>query len=470
MPKKCAPKQKKSKGDVSSTARLTDEEAKKGHNENQKEMDLLWCRACQLSDSCEFRRKRDIVQAMTDDRLVRGKYCMGCLSEEKPESALFVCARCRLYHYCSKLCQGKDYKMHKHDCSELAKFKKRLSIVEEKLFSTFGGPCSFDQTEMEVYMNRCGDIYVDPLYKFPTDWEGMSQRYACEAYFVGRQMMIIAVQRGLASVFEEALKNIMPLLKLATNNYKIKFVTILLHLALDRTREAYALVKWWITDMKQEDPWCIEANMYEDPWQVIEKMTEDELESRKEPIRWHKHLNCYDYFQTAQSLMLALIKLHIVGSYEAGLTANENMVEAFASAERGSAIATIAKCPHIMERIKTYLTGHDSAKMGPLERQQHHLAKCLDIVHSHNNFILPAILNPKQLMKGDMRLLTEENSPTKARVILEVGLPLILRIPGARKKLEARYGEKPDYMPEWDMNDFATIFHEEMLNRVMGYF
>jgi hypothetical protein len=197
-------------------------------------------------------------------------------------------------------------------------------------------------------------------------------------------------------------------------------------LRINRDDDAYCFCKYWLTKTDEEDR-RRRASSKEGDW-----IYPREKDARYKDI-FKECENAEDKIELRSLVSLAIIKMRLVAVYEARKKVLDEMSAQLSADE--------------LETERRRIMGsaeHEHA----LSDQRRQLDKVLDLIHSRNQYLIPALLYPDPLMELSGPNAPRSGSPDEARAMLPYCHSVWSAIPGAADYLEGRLGtSEPDYLP-----------------------
>jgi len=337
-----------------------------------------------------------------DPNLQENPSCWTC-GENKPDTTMLLCSRCKILPYCSADCQKAGYAEHKKSCKKLEKLVRQMDEEAESLRAGQFGLIGFGPPEnaFEEHVGSFWGIFETRDY--------MRARLAVvEA--MEKMNWHVESKRGWNNVAA----HIQDMLRLcASDNLGLRYRFPFVLINLNRDDDAYCFIRYWMEDYNSH---CEErdrnhARSKEGDW----------LYPQEEGARYGDILeqcpdeqNNYKYESLALLVASVVIKMRVVAAQDAKRLREDSDFD-----------------PEV------------------LETQRNMLLKLLDIIDRNNKTMLPALLHPGPLRRGPRPDFHTPGHPSEARMVLDDACRPWARIPGSKELLEARFGTS---IPAYDTN------------------
>lgn len=342
--------------------------------------------------------------------LEKKRFCGACgkaeekvIKESRNEDLgeLKNCTRCRSIRYCGRACQRSEFKKHNDDCQFIKNTIDDLAKIEEtykqfKLSST-GAPQNIWQTQV-------GDFWVHANDQF---WEkdGSRKNVWPRDYLKLRHKLVTALWRvadtnlGNYETTEAILEHLLEIMRLdISDGIGCKEMVVFMFLTLGRDEDAYNFILWWLKNPGEptdehyktlkKGEWLHEdnADKFEDLFQRVET---EEFDEKGEEVLEDTYLGF--------KLGLLAIKIRNVMELEEMNQKVSKLDKRLAEARPGSTAAKLRDNDVFIECAHLYIRGEEKQHAQKLEEQYEDIEKYLDIIHDHNDTILPALIEPKPL-------------------------------------------------------------------------
>jgi hypothetical protein len=254
--------------------------------------------------------------------------------------------------------------------------------------------------------------------------EYMSQRLALilALEYFAIEAESLEVRTDVADMYMESLR----LNANDTNGLRYGFPIALLR--INRDDDAYCFCRYWLTKTAEEDRQR-RVSSNEGDW-----IYPREKDSRYKDI-FAECGNAEETIELRSLVSLAIIKMRLVAVHEARKKAIDAISPQVSAEERENKRRRI---------MGSYSAEHEQT----LSDQRRQLDKVLDLIHSQNQYLIPALLYPDPLMELGFPAVVRSGTPGEARTMLPYCHSVWIAIPGADDYLEGRLGtSEPDYMP-----------------------
>ena len=178
--------------------------------------------------------------------------CGTCRSRKKE---LKTCGRCRVVKYCSKSCQTKDFKGHKHVCKVISHYADVAEKVETKV-----------QRAAKI-LDGCPEFFQN-YYKFPVGLGFPAVSFMADDFFKNLRKLVEA--KGFCALeilrtaeeyqdkaqYELACSELLEVLGLAPGGkagINVRNLVPCILLTLGRVDDCYNMIKWYVVKINDED-------------------------------------------------------------------------------------------------------------------------------------------------------------------------------------------------------------------------
>jgi hypothetical protein len=242
-----------------------------------------------------------------------------------------------------------------------------------------------------------------------------------------------ACQAETKAVWEKVLYHSLALLRLEMFDVmEMRYITPFILLDLQRDDDAFAFVRYFISldylgdaatdDLQRRYIQCQEGN-----WVYPREENCRFLDIFQECSRMRE-----DVMPTAFLVAVLVIKLRLVAAYDA----TRRSIDIASETTGGQRIQ------QVQDVVKDMLIDD---KLVNIESQRQQIERLINVIHRINPSMLPAILNPHPLIRQRRPPLSTPGEPCEALHILLFCMRPQIRVPGAREKLEQRFGKMPSY-------------------------
>ncbi|GAX15112.1 hypothetical protein FisN_12Lu377 [Fistulifera solaris] len=344
----------------------------------------------------------------------------------RPDSRLMCCSRCTTAWYCSKDCQKAHYKdKHKDVCLAVAGYQQ--SVEREAI--------PIRQTR--IYMDDKQYI-VENLFETRVGLFG--QLDATANYMDARigliEMYLKAAFRvEIKNVWEKVLFHALEMQKLDANLPCFSFLepTLFVLLILHRDDDACDYIHYWMKEKVNK-----EGDTNKHMLRCSQSKEGDWMYPHEKDCRYHDFIQKYPKLSDENDVPLAfllaalIVKLRLVATYDATRR----------SIDSGSHTTTGGKSiQEVQMEVREKLIDE---KLMNIESQREQVDQIITLIQRINPTLLPATLNP-DLLFAIVKGTRARGEPTEAKSLILYSIRCLARIPGAREKLEQRFGRNPSY-------------------------
>ena len=359
-----------------------------------------------------------------DPNLHETVYCKICLKQKKEGNPLLKCTRCKLVYYCSSSCQKEDFSSHKQICKRIQDLTNSVEKEAAPLRST------------REHIFGAGPI--DPVNLFEEEVGNFWGMFDTRDYMRTRLALANEIHDGIAwdyetkESWEAVLEHYQDMLRLcSSDNLGLRFRFPFLLLNLNRDDDAFDFIRFWF---KVDD-----GNLEARQSLHAESQVGDWLYGHQEDCRFLDIFEeCPDarpeYMSLPLLVAVACIKMRLVAAFEA----SRKSIQQFQSTSGGKSLEAV-------ESVVSKNVLGDDALQARMRAQQGQLDRILDLIHSNNATMLPALLNPQPLQSQPAPQYYSPRSPSECHSVLEDSCRVWARIPGSLEVLQARFGPNPTY-------------------------